>query len=172
MRPRTIAIAAITVDGKIARGNHELVRWTSKEDKNFFRSETARIGVMVLGNTTFETFPAPLPDRLHIVMTRNSREKKPIPGHVEFTSQPPKAILSDLGARGFKQVVIAGGSRIYTEFVQEKLLDELWLTVEPQAFGEGVGIFSAPVSCSLRLKKQSLLNPDSVLLQYTVRYNN
>lgn len=172
MRPRTIAIAAITVDGKIARGNHELVRWTSKEDKDFFRSETARIGVMILGNTTYETFPAPLPDRLHIVMTRNTDGKKPIAGHVEFTSQSPQAILDDLGSRGFKEVAIAGGSRIYTQFIQEKLLDELWLTVEPQAFGEGVSIFSEPISCSLRLKKQSLLNPDSVLLQYTVTYNS
>jgi len=170
MRPRTIAIAAITVDGKIARGNHELVRWTSKEDKAFFRSETARIGVMILGNSTYETFPAPLPDRLHIVMTRSLEGKKPIKGHVEFTNKSPKDILEELGDRGFKEVVIAGGSRVYTQFVQDKLLDELWLTIEPQAFGEGVGVFSASVACMLHLKKESLLNPDSVLLQYEVRY--
>jgi len=170
MRPRTIAIAAVTVDGKIARSNHELVRWTSKEDKQFFRDETARIGVMVLGNSTYETFPAPLPNRLHIVMTRTLKGKKPIEGQVEFTDKQPGQILEDLGKRGFKEVAIAGGSRVYTEFVKAGLLDELWLTVEPQAFGEGVGLFSESVNCSLHLKQERLLNTDSCLLQYEVTY--
>lgn len=166
MRPKTIAIAAITVDGKIARNSHELVRWTSKEDKEFFRAETARIGVMILGSSTYATFPAPLPRRLHIVMTRDVSKRQNIKNQVEFTSDSPQSILESLTARGFKEVVIAGGSSIYTLYAKEKLLDELWITIEPRAFGEGIALFSEMLDLKLELHNHRFLNKHSVLLQY------
>lgn len=170
MRPRTIAIAAVTVDGKIARNSHELVRWTSKEDKEFFRAETARMGVMILGNATFETFPGPLPNRLHIVMTRDLQGKKNIKGVVEFTTKSPNEILEDLGAREVTDVTIAGGSSIYSLYAKEKLLDELWVSVEPKVFGEGVPIMSGMGELDLELLEERLLNKHSILLKYRVHY--
>ncbi len=167
-RPKTIAIAAVTVDGKIARNSHELVRWTSKEDKEFFRKETARIGVMILGNATYETFPAPLPNRRHIVLTRDAAGKKPIPGQVEFTTATPAEILEKLAQEGAKEVVIAGGSSVYSLFIKEKLLDELWITFEPKLFGEGVNFVSGIGNYSLRLLSYEKLNADSLLCKYAI----
>lgn len=169
-RPKTIAIAAVTVDGKIARNNHELVRWTSKEDKEFFRRETARIGLMILGNATYDTFPAPLPNRRHIVMTRSLEGKKFISGQVEFTTDAPQAILEKLAMEGIKEVVIAGGSSIYSLFIKEKVLDELWVTFEPKLFGEGIGVVSGIGDCSLRLLSYEKLNADSLLCKYAINY--
>lgn len=170
MRPRTIAIAAVTVDGKIARGNSELVNWTSKEDKQFFRDETARIGIMIVGSKTFNTFPGPLPGRLHIVMTRDTKGKQNIEGAVEFTDKAPQDILDDLGKRGFKEVAIAGGSTIYSIFVKTKLLDELWVTIEPKIFGDGISLFKELHEANLILTHQRMLNQHSILLKYTLQY--
>lgn len=167
-RPKTIAIAAATLDGKIARNNHELVRWTSKEDKEFFRRETARIGIMILGNATYETFPSPLPNRRHIVMTRSTDAKKPISGQVEFTSDAPGAILEKLGSEGATEVVIAGGSGIYSLFIKERLLDELWITFEPKLFGSGIPVVSDIGDVDLRLLSFEKLNENSLLCKYAI----
>lgn len=168
-RPRTIAIAAVTVDGKIARNDHELVRWTSKEDKEVFHRVTKDIGVIVVGKRTYETFPAPLPGRLHIVMTRNTGGQKNVPD-VEFTSSTPEKILEDLGSRGFKSVAISGGATIYSMFIKAKLLDELLVTFEPKIFGHGISLFSDSHECDLELVSHELINKNSILCKYKLIY--
>ena len=62
-------MCAITLDGKIARNEHHFVDWSSREDKRLFFATTKRAGVLILGNNTYKTFSAPLPGRLHIVLT-------------------------------------------------------------------------------------------------------
>jgi dihydrofolate reductase len=170
MRPKTIAIVAVTVDGKIARNDHELVRWTSPEDKEFFRSETKRIGALIVGKRTFDTFPGPLPGRMHIVMTRKTDGLPTNNPLVRFTDQTPERILEMLGTEGMQEVVIAGGSTIYTMFLKERLLDELVITVEPKIFGAGVSLFSESCEHSLVLRSQRMLNENSILLHYSIIY--
>lgn len=171
MRPKTIAIVAATVDGKIARNDHELVRWTSPEDKEFFRSETKRIGAMILGKRTFDTFPSPLPGRLHVVMTRRLDGLSNTNPLVRFTDQTPAQILESLGSEGTQEVVIAGGSTIYTLFLKKKLLDELVITIEPKIFGAGVSLFSESCEHTLVLQSQRMLNANSILLHYSIIYS-
>lgn len=167
---KTIMLAAITLDGRIARGDSELINWTSKEDKEMFTRVTKEAGVMVMGRKTYETFPKPLPGRLHIVMTRDAEGHAGIPGTVEFTSKSPREVLDDLAARGFTTVGITGGAKINSLFLKEGLLDEVWLTVEPQIFGEGVSVFSDPIhDAELELLGTEMLNPQSILLKYAVK---
>lgn len=165
---KVLLLAAITIDGRIARSDSELINWTSKEDKEMFVRVTKEAGVMVMGRKTFETFPKPLPGRLHIVMTREKGSHTDIPGVVEFTEKQPKEILGDLAGRGFETVVIAGGATINTLFLREGLLDEVWLTVEPKAFGEGVSVFNTPVDAELFLIGTERINANSVALKYHV----
>src|SRR6476620_10266580 len=97
---KTAILAAMTLDGKLAHNSSQFVDWTSKEDKRLFYGATKRAGVMVLGSNTFETFPEPLPNRLHVVMTHSTEGKKNTPGLVEYTAASPKDILEDLETRG------------------------------------------------------------------------
>src|SRR3989344_8136395 len=105
---KTFIIAAMTADGKIARNAGHAATWTSKEDKKFFVERTKQAGVMIMGQTTYETIGKPMPGRLNIVYSR-----KDIPG-VETTTLDPMTLLADLEKRGFKEVAICGGSTIYT----------------------------------------------------------
>lgn len=164
---KIIALAAITLDGKIARTHNELVNWTSKEDKQFFAATTKEAGVLILGKTTFDTFPKPLPGRLHIVLTRDTKSKKDLPGSVEYTSAKPKQLLASLENRGFHTAIVAGGASIYTLFLKEHVIDELWLTVEPKLFGNGVALVSEAISnVSLQLLSTTNLSENVLLLKY------
>src|SRR4029077_13639552 len=62
---RVLILAAITVDGKIARADAEFTGWSSHEDKRLFARTSREAGVVVMGRRTFETLPAPLPGRIN-----------------------------------------------------------------------------------------------------------
>lgn len=165
---RVLLLAAITVDGKIARTAHELTDWSSREDKRLFARTSREAGVIILGRHTYETLPAPLPGRLHVVLT--THPDQPAPPNVELTSDAPERILAGLAARGYTIAVLAGGARTYRTFLDAHLVDELWLTVEPLAFGAGISLFGdAPLDLRLALLASQPLGDHAVHLRYQVQ---
>nr|AIA10586.1 RibD C-terminal domain protein [uncultured bacterium] len=138
---KIMLLAAVTLDGKIARNELHFVDWTSKEDKKLFFDTSKRAGVLILGNNTYKTLPVPLPGRLHIVLTRTPQEKESMPGAVEYTDGSPGEIVADLEARGYTEAVLTGGAQINALFLKSGLVDEVWLTVEPLLFGVGIDLF-------------------------------
>jgi dihydrofolate reductase len=164
---RVLLLAAITVDGRIARDARQLTSWTSRADKRLFARTSRAAGVVIMGRSTYETLPAPLPGRLHVVLT--SRPARPAPPGVELTDAPPARILADLAARGYATAVLAGGARTYRTFLDAGLVDELWLTVEPLAIGAGLALFGeAPLDLRLTLLRAARLGEQAVHLRYRV----
>jgi len=164
---KVILLAAVTADGKIAKTHTQLASWTSGADKKMFVQETKKAGVIVMGKTTYNTIAKPLPGRLNIVMDLNPDISKNISGELEFTNTPPAQLLKGLEARGFSTVILGGGATIYGLFLKEGLIDELWLTVEPKVFGEGLSLFSgADVNLNLELLDVAKLDKNVVQLKY------
>lgn len=168
---KVIMIAAVTANGKIARHDGETsTAWTSKEDHDFFVRETKKYGVMIMGRKTFVTINRPLPGRLTIVMTRRPDEYEKQPGILEFTDEPPAAILAQLETRGFASVALAGGANIYSQFLQANLVDEILLTIEPTIFGSGPNLLvDFPGEPKLKLQGIEKLNENTILLRYQVQ---
>ena len=167
---RVLLLAALTLDGKLARTHVDFVNWSSKEDKRLFMHTTKAAGVLILGHNTYKTFPAPLPGRLHMVLTRTPAEQTPIPGVVEFTNAAPPAVLASLAARGYTTAVLGGGGAINRLFLAADLVDEIWLTVEPVIFGTGVALFEgAPFERRAELIHLEPLGPGGVHLRYRLR---
>nr|AIA12348.1 RibD C-terminal domain protein [uncultured bacterium] len=166
---KIILMAAVTIDGKIARDEHHFVDWSSKEDKKLFYSTSRRAGVLIVGNNTYKTFPSRLPGRLHIVLTTNVSDKVNIPGEVEFTDRPPAEIVADLERRGYTEAVLTGGAQINALFLKANLVDEIWLTVEPYIFGVGLDLFRGVVfdHRPTLLEVRQLNEAGSVLLRYS-----
>ncbi|MDL2321642.1 dihydrofolate reductase family protein, partial [Desulfosarcina sp. OttesenSCG-928-B08] len=146
-----ILMAAVTVDGKIARTPDHYPDWTGKADKRLYVDVTRKAGVMIMGSKTFDTLGRVLPDRKTIVMTRNPDRRSHHPD-LSFTSDLPEKILEDLSAQGTQSVVVAGGATINTVFAEKGLIDEMILTISPLAFGAGISLFSHAVDLGLTLK--------------------
>jgi dihydrofolate reductase len=165
-----ILMAAVTLDGKMARHAAHLSDWTSPEDKQQFRTETRHAGVIIIGHNTFRTLSRPLPGRLHIVLTRDLADKVNIPGVVEYTTASPATIAADLAGRGYARVILVGGAQVNALFLAADLVDEIWLTVEPVIFGQGVALFEG-VAFDRRARLLSLtpLNADTFLARYSLR---
>ncbi|HEU5368891.1 MAG TPA: dihydrofolate reductase family protein [Ktedonobacterales bacterium] len=167
---KVIAIAAITADGMIARHAQHHTDWTSRADKQMFAAASRKAGVIVLGRATFATFPRPLKDRLHIVMTTHPEAFISTPGVVEYTAAAPAEILRNLEARHFSEVIIGGGASVYRQFIEAGLVDELWLTVEPVLFGEGISLLGAgSVDIRMRLLETIQLSGETMQLKYALK---
>jgi dihydrofolate reductase len=168
---KIILVMVTTIDGKIARNEHQFVDWSSKEDKRLFSNLTRKAGVIILGHNTFETFSPPLPGRLHIVVTSTTEGKTNIPGQVEYTSASPEEIVADLEARGYKEAALTGGAQINALFLKAGLIDEISLTVEPLIFGSGLDLFrGAEFDVNARLLGVEKLNESGTLhLRYSLR---
>lgn len=160
-------VVALSLDGKIscAKDESSLV-WTSKEDTAFFVTKTKEAGVVIMGSATFATIGRPLKDRLLVIMTRDVSGHEQLPGQVEWTSSSPQEILEDLKKRGFERVVIGGGAQIYSAFLDAGLVTDIYATIEPIVFGDGVPFVSGKLLKRLKFVESKMLNESATLLHY------
>lgn len=175
-------IAAVSADGKIAQTpGQSSLDWTSPEDTRFFVEKTKEAGVVIMGAKTFATIGKPLKGRRIIVMTRTRLpplakgglggvepwrvEPRGI-GTVESTNLSPRELLDSLAAQGIATVALAGGASVYSQFLAQGLVTDLYLTVEPHLFGNGLPLASGFDRIDLRLVDVTRLGEQAVLLHY------
>ncbi|MFH1404742.1 MAG: dihydrofolate reductase family protein [Patescibacteria group bacterium] len=175
---KVVLIAAISVDGKIAESSEQLsLDWTSKEDTKFFVQKTKECGIVIMGRKTFDTIGKPLKDRQVIVMTRNPDGLEAIPplfkgglGGVTYTNESAHDLVERLQSDGHNQIALAGGATIYSLFLKEELVTDLFLTVEPVVFGGGVSLAEGFGRKDLELVSfERLGESQSILIHYRIR---
>jgi dihydrofolate reductase len=169
---KTILYMGITINGYIAKedGNSE---WTSDEDLKGFYNHSRDAGNIVMGRNTYAAAMKsgyfPFPDALNVVVTHEAMEN--VWGdRVLITDGSPKEIVAMLEQKGFETLFLAGGGQLNTSFINEHLIDEIYLDVEPLLFGRGIKIFAdADFEVDLELIETKQLNAQTVQLHYRVK---
>ena len=123
MPSEIILIAAITIDGFIARRNDEITNWT--KDLPLFKKQTMGYPV-IMGSNTYKTLSSELEGRSVIVVGRNDN---------------PRSIIREIKS---DRCFIAGGGKTYSRFYS--FLTHLYITPHPLIFGSGVLLFSDTVN--------------------------
>lgn len=140
---KVIMIAVSSVNGKITKGaNPNIYSWTSKEDSFFFFSLIEKNNLIVMGSRTYDVSRKVIKlqkNKLRIVLTRNPKKyfdqtKK---GMLEFTNENPAELIKKLVNRGYRKMLLVGGATINSLFLKQKLVNEIYLTLEPTLFGGG-----------------------------------
>jgi dihydrofolate reductase len=134
-----------------------------------FAEISKECGVVMMGEKTFATFPAPLKDRLNVVFAQDITNKPELPGVKWVTGEPAK-VLDELAASGYTSALLGGGSFLNTMFLEKKLIDELIITVEPKIFGQGMGLFNGDFNLNLQLMDMKKINDNSIVLKYKAIY--
>ncbi len=166
---RVVLIMTMTADGFISRDAGDAAGWVEEYDKLFFDKTTRSIGTVIIGANSFSQLPEPFEGRRTIVMTSNPNTEKAIPNVLEFSNLEPQELLNSLEDEGVTEVAIIGGSQVNSSFLQERLIDELYLTVAPLLFGKGLSL--APeydLDQKLQLIDEEKLSENVVLLHYEV----
>ncbi len=166
---KVFLIAAITIDGFIAQDEQQSpLKWSTKADLNFFISKSTEAGTVIMGRRTYDTFQRPLKGRNLIVWTHAPDEIAAVEG-VEASSEAPKDLIKRLEKEGVMAVAVSGGSGVYRHFLQAGVVDEVYLSIIPKAFGSGISLFDAAVEQKLELLDSSVLEDgQTVLLHYKV----
>lgn len=170
------AVVAISLNGFITdRDNPDVTTWTSAEDKAFFRAQKDASDAIIMGKNTYIAMSRvikPEPERLRLVLTNNPDDysEKTIDGQLEFSDSTPSVVVEGLKKRGLKNVMIAGGSHVYSSFLSAGLINELKVTVEPIFFASGTPLLSnLDKTYNLDLVSSEKLNDrGTMLLSYSV----
>jgi len=136
MPNEVILIAAVTVDGFIARHNREVTTWS--KDLHLFKEQTLGYPV-VMGSNTYDTLAAELEGREMIVVHR---------------TDDPESILADIES---DRCFIIGGGKTYARFAP--YLTHLYITPHPIVFGNGVPLFDGGIP-ELNLSFQNMITID------------
>lgn len=171
-----VILAMVTsLDGKSTKGFKPPKLWASKEDQLFFKSLIAKNNLIVMGKNTFVASKDDiklLPGKLRIIMARNPAEYNnlTIPHQLEFSSESPKQLVSRLIKQGYQQMLLVSGPKLNTAFLKNKLVNEIWLTLEPKIFGSGFGLVDTEkLDIRLKLLSSKKLNSQgTLLLKYQV----
>src|SRR5690606_3928756 len=113
-------IAALATNNVIGREN-DLV-WRLPDDFKRFKRITSNHFIL-MGRKTFESLGSPLPNRTHLVITRNKNYTVP-DGHYVFESV--EEAVSFCQKTDVKQLYVIGGGEIYNQTLT--IADELILT--------------------------------------------
>ena len=144
MPSEIILIAAITIDGFIARRNDEITNWT--KDLPLFKKQTMGHPV-IMGSNTYKTLSNELEGRSVIVVGRNDN---------------PRSIIKEIKS---DRCFIAGGGKTYSRFYP--FLTHLYITPHPLIFGTGVSLFSDTVNeKSLSFEKLLEVSKEEGIYQY------
>jgi dihydrofolate reductase len=101
--PRIAVVAAVARNRVIGRGNR--LPWHLPDDLRHFKRLTLGRPI-VMGRRTWESLPGLLPDRTHIVVTRDRAYRAP-------GAQVVHSLDAALAAAGGEEVFVVGGAELY-----------------------------------------------------------
>ena len=169
---KTILYMGITPNGYIAKedGNSE---WTSREDLQGFFENSKKAGNIIMGKNTYHEASKqgyfPFPEVLNVVVSHTNIENR-WRDKVVITNTAPKDILKMLSEKGFDTAFLAGGGALNASFMREKLINEIYLDIEPVIFGKGIQVIApSGFEYELELLEVKNLNKNTVQLHYLVK---
>ena len=133
MKTTVSIIVAMDEKRGIGKGNDLLFK--IPEDAKRMRELT--IGhPLVMGRKTFESLGRLLPNRSHIVVTRDPKSLN----HLAYKPHDAVASVADgiyeaQEEPGFEEVFIFGGGQIYKEALEQDLVDKMYLTIVEGDYG-------------------------------------
>ena len=113
-------------------GNKNKLIWHLPEDLEFFKT-TTKNKVMIMGRKTFESLPKVLPNRFHIVISRNPGTVVHERVHYVSSVDESMAKAKELVKSGWgDEVCVVGGAEIYKLFIP--LANKIYLTEINKAY--------------------------------------
>ena len=144
MPKKIILIAAVTVDGYIARHSREIIKWS--KDLRLFKKQTMGWS-LVVGSNTYKTIETELVGRQVFVVHRNNK---------------PDETLSKINQN---KCYIIGGGKTFSKY--SPFITHLFITPHPYVFGSGVPLFSDKIKeMKLNFIKINIVDQDLGIYQY------
>lgn len=141
-----ILYISCSLDGYIAKPNDDLsfLDPVQIEGEDYgYNNFMATVDTVILGRKTYDWiinqgFEFPHSDKETYVITRNARPNK---GNITFYGGSLRALVTELKSKDGKNIFCDGGSEIVNQLLEEKLFDELIISIIPVMVGNGTRLF-------------------------------
>lgn len=166
MKAQVSLFMVTTINGAIARNNDEDVeKWTSKEDRSFFIEKLERYDAIITGR---KSFFGKLVNKPYYVVTHD--RELDISG-VNTIAGNPNYIVEELEKMGFQKIALLGGVSLINQFLKEKLIDEMFITIEPKMIGNAIPFsLSENIMVDFEMSSYKILNKfGTMVLHYQYR---
>lgn len=164
---KVVLYMASTVNGFIAKENNE-TPWSDEEWKSY-SDKVQEFGCIVIGRKTYDIMKKydefnNIKNPFTVVLSnQNTTEKS---SNFAFVKTPKEA-LDVLKEKDFNKVLVAGGGMINSLFLQQNLIDEMYLDIEPIIFGSGINLFKeCDFEAKLELISTKQLSKNTIQLYY------
>jgi len=149
-----VMIAAVSQDGFITDRFGNYKNWVSSEDQKQYKKRIVNYKLQFMGTGTYNADkPKPKNGILRVVLTRNPAkyEDESIPGKIVFENLTPDQAVNKYAS--YRTFALVGGGYVYESFMQARLIDEAYITIEPVKLTQGIPLFSGDMT----LKKLEIL---------------
>lgn len=173
----TVSLVLVTsLNGKLTQAEKPSHFWASLEDQAYFNQLKQQADAIVMGAKTYLDAKAVMtltPATLRVVLTSHPKEYEPetVIDQLEFWQSSPQETMKRLRARNKSHILVVGGAQVAVQFLQEKLITDVYLTIEPLIFARGLSWEGTNLAFVSQLKLQSVqqLNSQGTLgLHYLV----
>lgn len=140
---------ATSLDGYIARpdGSYDFLDVADlAHHDNGYGAFMATVDALVIGRGTYDVVRAfaewPYAGKRVVVMTH----RPPASAHgEEFVSASPRAVVERLSRDGVRRAYVDGG-KVVRQFLDEKLIDDMTISIMPTLIGAGIPLFAPRVA--------------------------
>ncbi len=143
---KLILYISCSLDGYIAKPNDDLnfLNSVQKEGEDYgYNDFVATVDTVIVGRKTYDWvvgqgYDFPHADKESYIITRQERPKE---GNLTFYNGDLKTLVEKLKAKSGKNIFCDGGGEIVNQLLNEKLFDELILSIIPILVGNGTKLF-------------------------------
>jgi len=164
---------SVSPNGYIARedGRED---WLSSDNWKEFLRRTRSTRNIVMGRNTYELVTELYPDYnfdtvqcdKKIIVSRSMQES-PSPDYEVVSS--PEAAIEKIKELGFEELLLIGGGKLNTSFLERGLVDQITVTYEPHIIGRGRVVMSpGDFEYKLKLKRVDEKPSGHVVITYEV----
>jgi dihydrofolate reductase len=143
--PFSIIVGAHATNRAI--GSAGKIPWKCRADMKFFKETTSNVNdstkmnAVIMGRKTFESLPAPLPNRLNVVLTKVAKKNDSSNNSIVFSNEFDK-IIDELELNpNIETIFVIGGENVYKQALQHPKCEKIYLNlvhVECDLFGADV----------------------------------
>ncbi|MEK7573190.1 MAG: dihydrofolate reductase [Patescibacteria group bacterium] len=115
----------VAIDEKRGIGKNNSIPWHLSADLKRFKALTTG-HTIIMGRKTWDSLPRkPLPDRINMIITRNSDLE--VPDGVNVNNSLEEALI-EARENEQEEIFIIGGAQIFREAIDKGVVDRLYLT--------------------------------------------
>lgn len=166
---KVILYMAASVNGMIANENDN-TSWISIEEWNSYSEAVRKAGNLIIGHRTYDILTkqpefSEFKDVNIAAVATSPLELVDTEKHIVVAS--PEAALEHF--KDAQEVVVAGGGILNASFMENNLVDELIIDIEPIALGKGIKLFNGnDFAKDLKLIETKKISDNEIQLHYQV----